>query len=189
MDKLWSRGRLAGLEIVETLLLAAFIFFASRLFIQNFRVEGRSMYPGLQSDELVLVSKFAYLTGSPRRGDVVVISRPANPEQDLVKRIIGMPGETVEIVNGKIYLNGIGYDESEYIQAPGNQSMASVDIPDSNYFVLGDNRVESEDSRRFGTVPSGAIVGKVWAIYWPLSEISIFPTAVPEREPLPILIR
>lgn len=189
MDKLWSRGRFVGLEIVETLLLAAFIFFASRLLIQNFRVEGRSMHPGLQSDELVLVSKLAYITGSPRRGDVVVISRPGNPEQDLVKRVIGMPGETVEIVNGKIHVNGIGYDEAAYIQEPGNQSMPAVNIADGNYFVLGDNRIESEDSRRFGTVPSGAIVGRVWVIYWPLSDISIFPTTVPEREPLPILIR
>ena len=186
MSGFWRRHQGVILEVLETLLLAAFIFFASRLVVQNFRVEGRSMMPSLSTDDLVLVTKISYLTSAPDRGDVMVISKPSQQREDLVKRVVGLPHETVEIRDGKVYVNGIGLDESAYIENPGNFSMPPVVLGADAYFVLGDNRRESEDSRRFGPVPARAIIGKVWFVYWPFEFFGLFPEMAPTREPLPV---
>ena len=186
MTVFWRRHQGVILEVLETILLAAFIFFASRLVVQNFRVEGRSMLPTLITDNLVLVTKISNLTSTPNRGDVMVLSKPSEQREDLVKRVVGLPRETVEMRDGKVYINGIGLDESSYIQDPGNFSMAPLVLGEDAYFVLGDNRRESEDSRRFGPVPARAIIGKVWFVYWPLDLFGLFPEQAPTREPLPV---
>lgn len=186
MTGLWRRHQGAVLEVLETLLLAAFIFFASRLVVQNFRVEGRSMLPSLTTDNLVLVTKISYLTSTPDRGDVMVISKPSEQREDLVKRVVGLPRETVEMRDGKVFINGIGLDESAYVENLGNYSMPPLVLGADAYFVLGDNRRESEDSRRFGPVPARAIIGKVWFVYWPFDLFGIFPDNPPIREPLPV---
>lgn len=186
MNTFWRRHQGVILEVLETILLAAFIFFASRLVIQNFRVDGRSMEPALSTDNLVFVTKISYLTATPDRGDVIVVSKPSQQREDLVKRVVGLPDETVEIRDGKLYVNGIGLDESGYVQDPGNFSMPPLVLGDEAYFVLGDNRRESEDSRRFGPVPAKAVIGKVWFIYWPLDLFGFFPEQSPRREPLPV---
>ena len=133
------------LEVLETILLAAFIFFASRLVIQNFRVDGRSMDPTLSTDNLVFVTKISYLTATPDRGDVIVVTKPSQKREDLVKRVVGLPYETIEMRDGKVYVNGIGLDESAYVADPGNFSMPPLVLGDEAYFVLGDNLGESED--------------------------------------------
>ncbi len=186
MSAFWRRHQGMVLEVLETLLLAAFIFFASRLVVQNFRVEGRSMLPSLMTDELVLVTKITYLTSTPDRGDVMVISKPSEQREDLVKRVVGLPYETVEMRDGKVFINGISLDESAYVENLGNFSMPPLVLRTDAYFVLGDNRRESEDSRRFGPVPARAIIGKVWFTYWPLDVFGLFPEQAPSREPLPV---
>ena len=186
MNTLWRRHQGVILEVLETILLAAFIFFASRLVIQNFRVDGRSMDPTLSTDNLVFVTKISYLTATPDRGDVIVVTKHSQKREDLVKRVVGLPYETIEMRDGKVYVNGIGLDESAYVADPGNFSMPPLVLGDEAYFVLGDNRRESEDSRRFGPVPAKAVIGKVWFIYWPLDLFGFFPEQIPWREPLPI---
>ncbi len=186
MTVFWRRHQGVILEIFETLLLAAFIFFASRLVVQNFRVDGRSMLPALTTDQLVLVTKISYLTSSPARGDITVISKPSAQREDLVKRVIGLPNETIEMRDGKVYIDGIGLDESAYIVEPGNYSMPPIVLGNKAYFVLGDNRRESEDSRRFGPVPSAALIGKLWLRYWPPEVFGFLPEQSPTREPLPV---
>lgn len=186
MSAFWRRHQGVILEVLETILLAAFIFFASRLVVQNFRVEGRSMLPNLRTDELVLVTKIPYLTSTPARGDVTVISKPSEQREDLVKRVIGLPNETIEMRDGKVFINGIGLDESAYITEPGNYTMSAIVLGEEAYFLMGDNRRESEDSRRFGPVPAAAIIGKLWLIYWPPENFGFFQEQVPERDPLPV---
>ena len=159
------------LEVSETLLLAAFIFFASRLVVQNFRVEGRSMLPSLITDQLVLVTKISYLTSTPDRGDVMVISKPSEQREDLVKRVIGLPHETVEMRDGKVVINGIGLDESAYVENFGNFSMPPLVLGTDAYFVLGDNRTNSKDSRFFGPVPEDSIIGWAFLRVWPVGGI------------------
>ena len=117
---------------------------------------------------------------------LLVISKPSEQREDLVKRVIGLPHETVEMRDGKVFINGMGLDESAYIENLGNFSMPPLVLGTDAYFVLGDNRRESEDSRRFGPVPARTIIGKVWFIYWPLDVFGLFPEQAPSREPLPV---
>ena len=180
------RYQIVALEVLETALLALFIFFATRLVMQNFRVQGPSMHPNLVTSELVLVSKLSYMKSTPSRGDVVVFRKPGGNSEDLVKRIIGLPEETIEIRAGRVFVNGLETDESDYIDRLGNSVVPPVRIPAGSYFMLGDNRSVSEDSRRFGSVPLAAIVGKVWVIYWPLAKFGFFPEQTPTLTPAPV---
>ena len=128
------------LEITETLLLAALIFLGTRLLVQNFRVEGPSMLPSLGDAEFLVVNKLAYLNTDPGRGDVIVFRSPRNPEEDLVKRIVGLPKETVEIRNGQVFVNGQVLDEATYIQDDVARNTPATTVPADAYFVMGDNR-------------------------------------------------
>lgn len=185
MVRLGSRYQTAFLEVLETALLALFIFFATRLVVQNFRVQGPSMQPNLSSNELVLVSKLSYLTSQPKRGDVIVFRKPGGDHEDLVKRVIGLPNETIEIREGRIFIDGRLLDERSYVTSPGSTVMQPSAVPSDAYFLMGDNRTVSEDSRRFGAVPIPAIVGKVWVIYWPPSEFGFMPRQAPVPQPAP----
>ena len=171
--------------MLETVLLAALIFFGARLVIQNFRVDGPSMTPTLIDAQFLLVNKLAYLNGSPKRGDIVVFRSPRNPDEDLVKRVIGLPGETVEIRSDGVYVNGQRLDETAYYREITGPPMSAIQVPGEHYFVMGDNRSQSRDSRAIGTVPSGAIVGQVWLVYWPPSSFGPVEIARPALEPAP----
>ncbi len=173
------------LEISETVLLAALIFFGTRLLVQNFRVEGPSMTPTLENAEFLLVNKLAYLAGDPGRGDVVVLRSPRNSDEDLVKRVVALPDETVEIRAGQIYVNGRRLDEQAYQSAATSPDMPVRRVPPDAYFVLGDNRAQSRDSRHLGTVPRGAIVGQVWLVYWPPAGFGLLEVHAPGFEPAP----
>ncbi|MCY4108745.1 MAG: signal peptidase I [Chloroflexi bacterium] len=186
MLSLDRRYQIVALEVLETVLLALFIFFATRLVMQNFRVQGPSMHPNLISNELVLVSKLSYINSSPERGDVVVFRKPGGDSEDLVKRIVGMPGETIEMRTGRVFVNGLEIEETGYVDRLGTAVVPPVRIPAGSYFVLGDNRSVSEDSRRFGAVPLAAIVGKVWVIYWPFAKFGFFPEHSPTLIPAPV---
>lgn len=160
-------------EIVETAILALLIFLVIRFAVQNFNIDGTSMEPNLHNSELVLVDKWTYLFHQPARGDVVVFKAPPDPSEDYVKRVIGVPGDRVTVIGTKVTVNGITLNET-YID-PHNQGIPSgartvngVTVPSNMYFVLGDNRAVSSDSRIWGFVPKANIIGRAALVYWPL---------------------
>lgn len=153
-------------EIVETVLLTAIIFLIVNTATGRFRIEGQSMEPNLHDGEYVLIDKVSYVLHPPERGDVVVLLRPG--ERDYIKRIIGLPGDTVEVKNGQVLVNGIALDEP-YIADPARQNTPARQVEPERYFVMGDNRNNSSDSRSFGTISAKDIVGRAWIVYWPPS--------------------
>ncbi len=182
-------------EAIETIALAVFLILLLQVTIQNFRVEGPSMDPRLINNDRVLVAKASYLEvdaarlaqwipglsaqegetwypfGSPQRGDVIVFRWPRDPSQNFVKRIIGIPGDTVQINRGTVIVNGDPVDEP-YILHESNETLGPRVIGEGEYYVLGDNRLQSDDSRHWGIVPAGNIIGKVWLDYWPLDHLA-----------------
>lgn len=173
-------------EILETVLLAALIFFGTRLLVQNFRIEGPSMSPNLVDAQFLLVNKLSYLASEPERGDVIVFRSPRSPDEDLVKRVVALPNEEVEIKEGSVFVNGRRLNESSYFQNSVDRDISLIRVPDGAYFVLGDNRLHSRDSRDIGSIPRASIVGRVWLVYWPPSDFGVVPTYRSVFEPEPI---
>jgi signal peptidase I len=156
-------------EIVETILFTLLIYVLVRTFLfENYRVVGRSMEPTLENDQFLVVSKLDYRLHSPQRGDIIVFRDPRAEDRKLIKRIIGLPGDAVEITNGAVSINGELLDEP-YIESPGRYTEAPLTVPEGQYFVLGDNRNNSSDSHAWGTLAKDLIVGKAWLSYWPPS--------------------
>lgn len=180
-------------ELIQTILLTIVIFFLVRSVVQNFRVEGASMEPTLHTGQYLLINKAAYfhvegtplesifppkeggiqfLFGGPQRGEVAVFRAPTQPDKDFIKRVIGLPGDTVLIRQGQVLVNGQRLDEP-YIEFPANYSFPpsgqAVRVPDGQYFVLGDNRPNSSDSHLGWFVPLENLVGRAWVSYWPPS--------------------
>jgi signal peptidase I len=190
-------------EVVETLLLTLLVFLAVRGSFQNFRVHGHSMDPTLADGEYMLVNRLIYaevnverlsqllpfidpgkdptrdVFHSPERGDIIVLKDPRNPSGDrLVKRVIGLPGERIEIAAGHVYINGRELHEP-YLKAPWGGGTPPLRIPIGEYFVMGDNRSNSEDSRYFGLVDRELIVGKAAVIFWPKDRFGLAPNESP----------
>jgi len=153
------------LDILETLILAVVLYVGINAVTARVRVDGFSMNPTLANGEYILINKMAYKFGEPVRGDIIVFKFPEDPEQDLIKRVIALPGETVSIHDGKVTINGVLLDEP-YIAAPPFYSNTWVVEP-GHLFVLGDNRNESKDSHEWGLLPIENIIGKAVLIYWP----------------------
>lgn len=196
------RWPIALREVLETLILALLIFLAARSALQNFRVEGMSMDSGLRPGQYIIVNKLAYarfdlklfdflpffdpgtnsvkhIFGQPERGDVVVFRSQVDPRIDFIKRVIGEPGDTLEIRDGVVFIDGVALEES-YARGPtlcgsGPPICGPLTLGDGQYYVLGDNRNSSSDSRLWGPVPEGNIIGKAWFSYWPLSELGLAP--------------
>jgi len=158
-------------ETLQVILLALVIFFTIHSMVQTFRVDGISSEPNLHNGQWVLVNKTAYWFGrNPQRGDIVIAQHPAEPG-DVIKRIIGLPGETVEVKNdGTVYINGELLEEP-YLP-PNHISPISGTWPltDEQYFVMGDNRPSSSDSRYWGPITRNKVIGKAWIIIWPLHD-------------------
>lgn len=152
-------------DIAETVILAAVLFMGINAISARIRVDGYSMEPTLHDGEFVIVNKLAYRFGSPEHGDVIVFRYPRDPEQEYIKRVIGLPGDRVKIVNGEVYVNDQRIDEPYVASAPRYQSEWSV--PDDNVFVLGDNRNNSSDSHNWGPVPLENVIGRALFVYWP----------------------
>ncbi|MCX7681780.1 MAG: signal peptidase I [Anaerolineae bacterium] len=152
-------------ETLETVLLAALLILLLNATTGRFRVHGPSMEPTLRDGQYIIVSKVVYLLHPPERGDVIVFRLPDNPGEDYVKRIIGLPGEYIEMQNGTVLVNGKPLDEP-YVQHPGFYS-GTWTLGENEYFVLGDNRLNSSDSRTWGVFSGDHIVGKAWLCYWP----------------------
>lgn len=163
-----SRSSIGGFfrEVVETVLLTLVLFFLIRTGIENFRVYGSSMEPNFHSGEYIIVNRLEYYLHPPRRGDVVVFRYPRDPRRSFIKRVIGLPGETVEIRRGKVYINGELLQEP-YPLNPGTYSWGPKVVGEDEVFVLGDNRNFSSDSHSWGMLPMRYIIGKAWICYWP----------------------
>jgi signal peptidase I len=159
-------------EVVETALLTAIIFLVVNAVIGRFRIESVSMQPNLWEGEYVIVDKVSYSLSSPQRGDIIVFENVGQP--DLIKRVIGLPGDTVEVRPGQVLVNGTPLTEP-YIANPPNYAFGPVQVEAGRYFVLGDNRINSSDSHVWGTVPRETIVGRAWIIYWPPPNWQIVP--------------
>ncbi len=169
-----SAGRfLLGIlrEVVGTVLPAVLIAMLINLFLaQATVVQGQSMEPSLHNNERVIVEKVTYrLLHGPRRGDVVII-RVEGQEEPLIKRVVALPGETVAVRGGQVYINGRPLEEP-WATRQGGPDYPPTEVPPLHIFVLGDNRGHSNDSRSFGPVPVDHVLGRAWLIYWPLEEI------------------
>jgi signal peptidase I len=168
-------------------LVVGFTFVLRTFVIQTFSIPSGSMLPTLHVGDRIIVNKLSYDFHDVHRGDIVVFKRPPLESQnysDLVKRVVGLPGETISSVNGKIYINGklltvpwlppgpqdftgpLASDAHPQFNMPG-----PVKIPAGEYYVMGDNRTDSEDSRFFGPIPKSLIVGRAVAVVWPVSRI------------------
>jgi signal peptidase I len=187
--------RAAIREGIETIALAVFLVLLLQATIANYRVEGPSMDPHLHNLDRVLVNKAVYMEieaerlarfipwmdaeegeiwypfHPPERGDVIVFQYPRDPRQSFVKRVIGVPGDTIRIERGTVLVNGTPLDEP-YIEHASNETIRERFVEPGTYYVLGDNRLQSDDSRHWGLVPRENIVGKAWVAYWPLENIS-----------------
>jgi signal peptidase I len=156
------------IDLFETVGLAVVLFLIINTVSARVRVDGFSMLPTLHDGEFVLVNKLAYQWGAPARGDIIVFRSTTTPDLDLIKRIMGLPGDKINIRNGQVIINGQTVDEP-YISAPPNYS-GDWQVPDGYLFVLGDNRNDSSDSHAWGFLPEKNVIGKAMLIYWPPPE-------------------
>ena len=187
-------------EILDAIGLSLVVFILIQMSIQNFKVEGASMSPTLESGQYLIVNKLAYVdldfvrlsklipiwrvtdlednhnVRAPVRGEIVVFRfpdpNPDNRKRDFVKRVIGIPGDKIEIVNGVVWVNEEPLHEV-YLLFRDTFNLDERILKESHYFVLGDNRVGSKDSRAWGAVPEENILGKVWSVYWPPSDWAV----------------
>ncbi|MBQ6449960.1 signal peptidase I [bacterium] len=174
------------LDFVETIVSSLAIFFIIYIFIvQPHQVNGHSMDPNLQTGEFLLTEKVSYRFHQPHRGDVVVFQAPVSSgcigdDCDYIKRIIGLPGEKVKVSNGKIFVNDQQLDETSYLSASvitGAGSFTAgekeIILAENQYFVCGDNRSASSDSRAWGPIERDSIVGRAFFSYWPIGTFGL----------------
>ncbi|MDE0720938.1 MAG: signal peptidase I [Dehalococcoidia bacterium] len=189
-----------GREVIEAVLLAVVVFMLLQTTVRNFKVDGSSMDPTLENGQYLLVNRLVYLRiemdrfssivpfwqaeedsvryaiHPPERGEVIVFefpdSIPSNPKRDFVKRVIGLPGETIEVKDGVPFVDGVVLEEP-YLTIKDHSNGRKVELGAGEYYVMGDNRAHSNDSRSWGAVPEENLRGKVWMIYWPAPGIHI----------------
>jgi signal peptidase I len=159
-------------EIIETLLLTFFIFWMVNSLIGRYKIDGSSMNPTLQDGQYLIINNFSYYVDDPQSGDVIVFHHPTS-DMNLIKRVIGLPGDQVEIEDGMVTVNGVALDEPYIREAPRYEYNGVV--PEDEYFVLGDNRNNSSDSHSWSFLPEDNIVGKAMLIYWPPSDWELVP--------------
>ena len=173
--KLWSRNSLWR-DVVEIALLVIMIYTLVNLATARAIVEGNSMQPNFQPKQLIVVNRFAYYFGEPHRGDVIVLHNPTNlNDDDLIKRVIGLPGDTIKIVEGRVYINGVMVSEPYIVKFCDTGCDGTWTLGQNQYFVLGDNRSNSLDSHIFGPINRALIVGQAWIRYWPLQDAQMIP--------------
>lgn len=186
------RTRRLWREILETIILTILIFAALRLAFQNFVIHGQSMEPNFYDGQFLVVNRLLYLFRPPARGEVIVLLSPDaptdlclnpvrqiglnlallfglrehNPCQDFIKRIVGLPGEEMEIREGQVFISGERLREP-YVENRSQDNLEARVLGSAEYFVLGDNRTNSSDSRQWGSVPRENIIGLAWLCYWP----------------------
>lgn len=187
-----SFGHVLG-DILQTLVLAIIFFLLIRNVVQNFRIEGISMEPNFHDGQFLFINRWAYCPGvhldvspldfhfsrtrclwQPQRGDVIVFRYPRDPSKDYIKRVIGLPGESVEVRNGEVFINGQALPEP-FQPNPGTYSSPATVVPAGQVYVMGDNRNNSSDSHLWGPLPEDDIVGRAWLSYWPPSLWNVVP--------------
>ena len=189
-----------GREVIEAVLLAVMVFMLLQTTVRNFKVDGSSMDPTLENGQYLLVNRLVYLhiemdrfssivpfwqaeedsvryaIHPPERGEVIVFEfpdrNPSNSKKDFVKRVIGLPGETIEVKDGVPFVDGVVLEEP-YLTTKDHSNGRKVELGAGEYYVMGDNRAHSNDSRSWGAVPEENLRGKVWMIYWPAPGIHI----------------
>ncbi|HLZ30384.1 MAG TPA: signal peptidase I [Chloroflexota bacterium] len=204
----FTRGRpfAIGVELAQAAVFTGVLLLGIRSVVQNFRVEGTSMQPTFQGGQALVVNRAAYLHvertplaqilpttfqgstqyvfGGPQRGDVVIFRAPPQPDTDYIKRIIGLPGETIQITQGRVFIDGDELVEP-YVDYPASYNFPGdgqpTVVPDGNYFVLGDNRPESFDSHQWGFVPVDNLIGRAWLRYWPPNELGTVEPSPPAQ--------
>lgn len=171
-----GKGKNGALRVwVRDLIISAAISgFIITFLYQPVKVEGTSMLPELRDQDRLFINKFAYDFEKINRGDVVVFNYPRDPEKSYIKRVIGLPGDTLRIVDGHVYVNGTEISEP-YVPSRyrDDRSMDRITIPADQYFVMGDHRSISSDSRDFGPVERSLIYGKAAFVYWPTEEMGV----------------
>lgn len=162
------------LELLKSLLIAgALAFIIITFIIQGFYIPSGSMRPTLEVGDRIFVNKFIYRFKEPARRDLIVFYYPNDPTKKYIKRLIGLGGETVEIIEGQVYIEGQPLEETYTLQEMYRGDYGPTQIQEDNYFVLGDNRNNSEDSRYWGFVPREMIIGQAFLIFWPLLRIGL----------------
>ena len=187
-------------ELIEMVIFVVILFFLVRGIVQNFLIEGQSMEPNMHSGEFILVNKLSnlhfdlhaplrlfdadvpaniiYPLGRPTYGQVVVFEYPNDPSKDYIKRVIGLPGDTILIRDGLVFVNGQQLDEPYLLGAPtychqgDDCASGTVEVPAGMLFVMGDNRENSSDSREWGGLPYDRVIGLAWVVYWPSESVS-----------------
>jgi len=162
-------------EVGITILIAVAVFALLQLTVQSYTVVMSSMEPNFQEGECIMVNKVSYHSSGPQRGDVIVFHPPVPSAYPFIKRVIGLPGETVEIRDGQVFINGIPINELYLFPEPpqNNKDYGPQELSDDEYLVLGDNRNGSNDSRSWGPIKRDDILGKAWFIYWPPSKLGV----------------
>jgi len=168
-------------DTVQSILIAASVFLVIYIFLfRPFQVNGDSMYPNFLNNEYVLTNLITLRVGPPVQGDVIVFKAPPDPTKDFIKRVVGLPGYTVMVNNGSVYVNGELYDESGYLKPDVKtyggaflKDGETITVPSGEYFVMGDNRPYSSDSREWGFVPASNIIGKSFFVYWPPQDMHV----------------
>lgn len=168
------------MDAIQSILIAASVFLVIYIFIARpFQVNGESMYPNFENGEYVLTNLIELRLRNPKLGDVVVFQAPVDAEKDFIKRIIGTPGDSVMLKEGNVYVNTIRLDESGFLKStvktyPGSflKENQPVIVPEGQYFVMGDNRTYSSDSREWGFVKREKIIGYSFFVYWPPNKMS-----------------
>jgi signal peptidase I len=189
VQALWPWGLSQLSEVLEVVALAIFMFLAIRSVAQNFIVDGESMFPTFEDNQLLVVNRLAYLSvdlswipgvetsdwrpfGEPRSGDVIVFIYPKDPSRDFIKRVIAREGQTVAMQNGVVLVDGVPIDEP-YIADRGIADFPEQTVPEGTLFVLGDNRGNSLDSRSWGMLPESLVIGRADIRYWPFDQIGL----------------
>ena len=183
-------------EIVEAIVLALIVFLVIQTGVRNFKVEGSSMLPTLEGGQYLLVNKLVYFRmdtvrlsrivpfwkveesnewfalGPPQRGEVIVFNYPRDPTKDFVKRVIGLPGERIKVDSGEVFIDGVQLEEP-YLASRDTSKARELVLKETEYYVMGDNRRGSNDSRNWGPVDVELVLGKVWFVYWPFPKVQI----------------
>lgn len=168
-------------EMVRVAIISLAIILPVRYFlIQPFYVKGASMEPNFFDHEYLIIDEISYRFSTPQRGDIVVFKYPKDPKQYFIKRVIGLPGEKIKIQDNKIYVNNVILNEA-YLPSSTEtllplRGYGDVELASDEYFLLGDNRNQSLDSRIFGPVKRDFVVGRTWIRGWPFNKITVFNT-------------
>ncbi len=158
-------------DVLITLAIAVAIFFTLRATVQAYKVIETCMEPNYVEGDWLLVSKATYWFHEPERGDVIILEPPFDTEEVYIKRLIGLPGDTVEVKDSLVYIDGIALEEPYIMEAP-TYTFPTTELGEDEYFVLGDNRNNANDSSKGWTISREDIIGKAWFTYWPISHWS-----------------